>query len=127
MAALALSACSFQPVREAEPAPQGEPPAALAFDGDAAEAADAEGASAGGSGILDDVPAGAYELATDTATVGVHSAPDTVYTRLGVLEPGSKVLTTGRRAMVDGRTWMEIGWQDSVGWVLEAFFVKFDA
>ncbi len=59
---------------------------------------------------------------TDSARIGVHSAPDTIYTRIGVLEPGAGVLGTGRRVATNDAEWMEINWGDATGWVLAAAF-----
>jgi hypothetical protein len=56
-------------------------------------------------------------IAADAGTVGVHSAPDRLYTRLGELPAGDTVGLTGNRAGVDGEEWAEIIWADSTAWV----------
>lgn len=49
--------------------------------------------------------------------VGVHSAPDPLYTRLGQVGSGDRVGLTGNRAEVDGQEWAEIIWLDHTGWI----------
>jgi hypothetical protein len=56
-------------------------------------------------------------VAADAGTVGVHSAPDRLYTRLGEIPAGDAVGLTGNRAGVDGEEWAEIIWADSTAWI----------
>lgn len=56
-------------------------------------------------------------IAADAGTVGVHSAPDRLFTRLGDLDAGATVGLTGNRAGVDGEEWAEIIWADSTAWI----------
>lgn len=56
-------------------------------------------------------------IAAGAGTVGVHSAPDVLYTRLGAVTAGDAVGLTGNRADVDGEEWAEIIWADSTGWI----------
>lgn len=75
---------------------------------------------AGSSSLLEIQAPAAFLQITDSARIGVHSAPDAIYTRIGILEPGAGVLATGRRADVGGIIWMEISCGDATGWVVEA-------
>lgn len=130
--ALAVGGCSATPTENAQtPDPTPAAPAVLAFeDSDPAPeppsdtiASTATSASApAASVLLDDGQAGAWQQITDDAVIGVHSAPDTVYTRLGVLEPGAGVVGTGRLADTGGTIWMEINWGEATAWVLAAAF-----
>lgn len=92
-------------------------PETLAFADD-----EADGAVPAQAPQADAGSAAAFTVVTDTATVGIHSAPDHVYTRLGTLQPGANVLATGRTVDVDGIGWMEIHWRDTLGWVVSAAF-----
>lgn len=56
-------------------------------------------------------------IAAGAGTVGVHSAPDRLYTRLGEIGAGDTVGLTGNRAGVDGEEWAEIIWADSTAWI----------
>ncbi len=120
-----VSACSFTPLEDVtEPtAPAQEEPDALAFTEDVPAAAGRpaiDGSPA--AELLDDTEAAAWTVVTDSAQVGVHSAPGTAYTRVGVVSPGETVIATGRRVNADEIRWMEIYWRQRTGWVLEAAF-----
>ena len=114
---LLVAGCSFTPIREVESTRDDTPadtePAVLAFD-DETTTQTAETAGTGDGGVADEparTPAaaafleeresGAWTVATSEATIGVHSAPDYLYTRLGVLGPGDSVIGTGRRVATD--------------------------
>lgn len=125
---LGAGGCGFDPVREVSP--QATPPYAapetLAFAADDA-AGLAAAPVASGSEIASDadkpvdlgLPPGTWRVATDTTVIGVHSGPDSMYTRIGVLEPDDLVLATGKHVSLDGVIWMEISWDATTAWVLQ--------
>jgi hypothetical protein len=133
--------CTATPIREATPTPsassQGQPDA-LAFTDDADTASEAGAATAqdsaqsnsrattaqAASRLLETVEAGAWVQITDSARIGVHSAPDSLYTRVGLIEPGAGVLGTGRGVSTADADWMEINWGDATGWVLATAFAR---
>ena len=130
--ATGVSACSFEPIRQversSEPAPE---PVVLAFDDPVTDpATDTEVATADDEPVrtaapdefLEEREPGAWTVATSDASIGVHSAPGYLYTRLGVLGPGENVIGTGRRVATDAVSWMEIRWGDATAWVTEAAF-----
>lgn len=136
---LVVAGCSIEPIREVQspPSTPASQPGDLAFA--SAGSSDTEGASAVGTDAVAGDPAvspassdaiegeaAAFTVATDTATVGVYSAPDPVYTLLDTLGPGDNVLGTGRRVDVDGVTWMEITWRETTAWALAGAFAPFD-
>lgn len=128
------AACSFEPIRQVDSSSAPSQPAVLAFDDPVEDsAAPAEPADPAGPDdeplrrtsaeeFLEELEPSAWTVATSDASVGVHSAPDYLYTRLGVLGPGENVIGTGRRVATDAVSWMEIRWGDSTAWVLEAAF-----
>lgn len=123
-----LSGCGIAPLQDVTepPAPAVDQPDALAFAEDGSIIAgrprlDATPAAQ----LLDDSEPAAWTVVTDSAQVGVHSAPDDVYTRLGVLDPGAVVLATGRRVVAEGVRWMEIHWRQRTGWVMEAVLARY--
>lgn len=134
--AAGASACSFEPIRQVESSSSPAEPATLAFNDPVAEpesaadtrvnqpaTADDEPARSTSAGeFLDEREPGAWTVATSDATIGVHSAPDYLFTRLGVLGPGENVIGTGRRVATDAVSWMEIRWGDATAWVTEAAF-----
>ena len=137
MLVTAASACSFEPIRQVDATSSPSEPAALAFQDpvvepqQAAEAQpDTEPATAqdeperrtSADEFLEEREPGAWTVATSDASVGVHSAPDYLYTRLGILSPGDNVIGTGRRIATDAVSWMEIRWGDATAWVTEAAF-----
>lgn len=75
-----------------------EPPASLAF---------VDQSVAPSTGII----------AAESDAVGVHSAPDRLFTRLGEIAAGEAVGLTGNRAGVDGEEWAEIIWADNTAWI----------
>jgi len=118
-----LGGCSFDPIRDvsessSEPEQQ---PANLAFVSDEATtpAADPDPTDR-----ADRIAPGPWIVATDSAVVAVHSAPGSLYTRLGVLAPGETVLTTGRRVEDSGTMWMEISWDETTAWAIQAAFAR---
>lgn len=129
---LGAGGCGFDPVREvssqATPDPDGAPET-LAFAADdttrpaaAPVASDAEIVSEADRPVDLDLPAGTWRVATDTTVIGVYSGPDSIYTRIGVLEPDDLVLATGKRVSIDGVIWMEISWDATTAWVLQVAF-----
>lgn len=132
MVATATASCSFEPIRQVETTSSRPEPAALAFEQPAvAEARPArELATAGDEPLrqtsaeefLDEREPGAWTVATSDASIGVHSAPDYLFTRLGVLGPGDNAIGTGRRVASGAISWMEIRWGDATAWVTEAAF-----
>ena len=133
---LVLAGCSIEPIREVQ-SPTSTPaaqPDALAFAADRAPAApaatDADTNSIAADTVASSVDvqgeAAAFTVATDTATVGVYSGPDPLYTLLDTLGPGDNVLATGRQIDVDGIMWMEINWRETTAWALAGAFAPFD-
>lgn len=131
------SACSFEPIRQVDATSSPSEPAVLAFEDAVAEpqaaandqpvrqlaAADDEPQrQASTADFLDEREPGAWTVATSDASVGVHSAPDYLFTRLGILSPGDNVIGTGRRVATDAVGWMEIRCGDATAWVTEAAF-----
>lgn len=125
--ALVGAGCTITPIQEVQsPTPvrsvtTGTEPETLAFN-DETEPASATIEPARNSALLEELAASAWVQITDSARIGVHSAPDTLYTRIEILEPAAGVLATGRRADVAGIVWMEISWGDATGWAIEAAF-----
>lgn len=138
VAGLLATSCSFDPISEVESSNTQPQPQTLAFADDGAdnEASSTEpivGNDAGTSGLLTQsadpaliVPAGPWISRPESTTVGVHSAPGSLYTRLGSLEAGGGVIATGRRVDTAGVLWMEINWNDARAWVNEAPFSRFE-
>lgn len=140
--AAATSACSFEPIRQVEATSSPAEPATLAFNdpvveteaveteavartqpvSDPATAADEPGRQTSAGEFLEEREPGAWAVATSDASIGVHSAPDYLFTRLGILGPGENVIGTGRRVATDAVSWMEIRWGDATAWVIEAAF-----
>ncbi|MEM7288217.1 MAG: hypothetical protein AAF480_17855 [Actinomycetota bacterium] len=130
--ATGASACSFEPIRQVESsAPPAAEPAVLAFDdpvdeqppaAEPAGTADEPVRRADAEDFLEEREPSAWTVATSDASIGVHSAPGYLYTRLGVLGPGENVIGTGRRVATDAVNWMEIRWGDATAWVTEAAF-----
>lgn len=140
--AAAASACSFEPIREVDGAATRAEPASLAFDDPVAvttdtaasesgtdatddarrpaTAADEPARATGADEFLDQREPAAWTVATTDAGVGVHSAPDHRYTRMGVLGPGDNVIGTGRSVATGTVRWIEIRWGDDTAWVIEA-------
>ncbi len=124
VAAIGLSGCGITPLQDvtAPATPLVERPDALAFS----EAPPADGRppidGSPAAAALDTEDPAAWTVVTDSAQVGVHSAPDTEYTRLGVVGPGETVIATGRRVDAGGVRWMEIHWRTGTGWVVENAF-----
>ena len=130
----AATACSFEPIRQVDSSSAPSEPAVLAFDDpveepaapvetdDTATPENEPERRTSAEEFLDEREPSAWTVATSDASVGVHSAPDYLYTQLGVLGPGENVIGTGRRVATDAVSWMEIRWGDSTAWVLEAAF-----
>ena len=131
------SACSFEPIRQVEATSSTDEPATLAFTNpvaasdveaaapqvrDLATADDEPARQTSAGEFLDEREPGAWTVATSDASIGVHSAPDYLFTRLGILGPGENVIGTGRRVATDAVSWMEIRWGDATAWVIEAAF-----
>lgn len=121
--------CTITPIEEVQsptPIPVADTrPEQLAFDeSDTTDPAAAPVATEplSSSALLDEVAAAPWTQITDSARIGVHSAPDVLYTRLGVLEPGAGVLATGRLVETNGVVWMEIRWSDATAWVVQTGF-----
>jgi hypothetical protein len=127
--ALATAAgCSFTPIQEATKSADvsATEPEALAFNSDDAPAAGSVTTPQPGALLLQDVEAAAWTITSSSDQIGVHSAPGSLYTRIGELGSDNDVIATGRRAAVDGDAWMEIHWANSTAWVLQAPFVPLD-
>lgn len=134
---LLAASCSFDPISEVETSNAPPQPQTLAFaddggDGEASATEPVAGNAEVTSGVLAQstdpaliVPAGPWISGPESTTVGVHSAPDSLYTRLGSLNAGDGVIATGRRVDTAGVIWMEINWNDASAWVNEAPFSRF--
>ncbi len=123
VASVLLGGCSFDPIRdisESSAEPQ-EQPISLAF---VSEDATSPATYPDPTEPADRIAPGPWIVATDSAVVAVHSAPGSLYTRLGVLAPGETVLTTGRRVEDSGDMWMEITWDETIAWVPQAAFAR---
>jgi hypothetical protein len=127
---IGAAGCTITPLEEVQsptPVPVADDqPQRLAFDEtddvDAADTVPATTDAVSSSTLLDEVDAAPWTQITDSARIGVHSAPDVLYTRLGVLEPGAGVLATGRRVETNDVVWMEIRWDDTTAWVIQTGF-----
>ena len=117
--ALLISGCSFDPIREVQPAREpGTTPAVLAFDAPAAAPEPASSTPADPTTPpLDVLPAATWVVNTDRLSLNAYSGPDSLYTRVGELAADDAVLATGRRVESRDTVWMEISWDDATAWI----------